>query len=73
MLALADADKAAGEADGQGRTLVPIAAQLELTLSLSAQLQLTLPSTQPKLTRGFGPKVLKLSSNVSEVSRRSSS
>ena len=54
-----------------GLTLVPFPAQLELTLSLSAQLKLALSPTQPKLTRGCAPKVLKLSSNVSNVSRRS--
>ena len=57
----------------QGLTLVPISAQLVLTLPLSAQLKPTLSPTQPKLTRGCGPKVLKLSSNVSDVSGRSSS
>jgi len=51
----------------QGLTLVPISAQLELALPLSAQLKLTLAPTQPKFTRGCGPKVLKLSSNVSDV------
>jgi len=57
----------------QGLTLVPISTQLELTLPLSAQLKLILSPTQAKLTRRCGPKVLKLSSNVSDVSRRSSS
>jgi len=57
----------------QGPTLVPISAQLEPTLPLSAQLKLTLSPAQPKLTLGSGPKVLKLSSDVSDVSRRSSS
>ena len=56
-----------------GLTLVPISAQLELTLSLSAQLELTLSPIQPKLTSGCVSKVLKLSSKVSDVSRRSSS
>ena len=51
----------------QGLTLVPIPAQLEVTLPLSAQLQLNLSSIQPKPTRGCVPKVLKLSSNVSDV------
>jgi len=32
---------------GQGLTLVPLSAQLELTLPLSAQLKLTLSPTQP--------------------------
>jgi len=58
---------------GQGLTLVPISAQLELTLPLSAQLKLDLSPIQPKLTRDFVPKLLKLSSTVSDVSRRSSS
>ena len=57
----------------QGLTLVPFSAQLELTLPMSAQLKLTVSPTSPKLTRGCGPKVLKLSSDVSDVSRRSSS
>jgi hypothetical protein len=57
----------------QGLTLVPISAQLELTLPLSAQLELTLSPTQPNLTRGCVPELLKMSSNVSDVSRRSSS
>ena len=48
-------------------TLVPISAQLELTLPLSAQLKLALSPTRPKLPRGCGPKVLKVSSNVSDV------
>jgi hypothetical protein len=47
--------------------------QPELTLPLSAQLKLTLSLTQPELLRGCGPKVLNLSSNVSDASRRSSS
>ena len=51
----------------QGLTLVPVSAQLELTLPLSAQLKLTLSPIQPKLTRGCGPTVLKLSSNGSDV------
>jgi len=58
---------------GQGLTLVPISAELELTLPLSAELKLTLSPTQAKLTRGCDLKVLKLSYNVSDVSRRSSS
>jgi len=58
---------------GQGLTLVPISAQLQITLPISAQLKLALSPAQPKFTRGCGPKVLKLSSNVSDVSRRSSS
>jgi hypothetical protein len=57
----------------QGLILVPISAQLELTLPPSAQLKLTLSLVRPKLTRGCVPKVLKLSSNVSGVYRRSSS
>jgi len=57
----------------QGLTLVPISAQFELTLPLSARLERTLSPLQPKLIRGCVPKVLKLSSNVSDVSRRSSS
>ena len=43
------------------------------TLPFSAQPKLTLSPIRPKLIRGYGPKVLKLSSNVSDVSRRSSS
>ena len=57
----------------QGLTLVPISTQLELTFPLSAQLKRTLSPILPSLTRGCVPKVLKLSSNVSDVSRRSSS
>ena len=60
-----------GVAHGQGLTLVPISAQLELTLPLSAQLEFTWSPICPKSTRGCGPKVLKLSPNVSDVSRRS--
>ena len=37
--------------DRQGLTLVPIPAQLELTLPLSAQLELTSSHTQPNLIR----------------------
>ena len=62
-----------GAPHAQGLTLVPVSAQLELTLPVSAQLKLTLSPPQPELTRGCGLKVLKLSSNVSDVSRRSSS
>jgi hypothetical protein len=40
------------EDEGQGLTLVPISAQLELTLPLSAQPELTFSPAQPKLTRG---------------------
>jgi len=57
----------------QGLTLVSISAQLEHTLPLSAQLKLTVSNVEPNVTRGCVPKVLKLSSNVSDVSRRSSS
>jgi len=51
----------------QGVTLVPISAQLELTASISAQLKLTMSPVQPKCTRGCVSKVLKMSSNVSDV------
>jgi len=51
-------------ARSQGLTLVPVSAQLEFTLPLPGQLKLTL-SPMPKLTRGCGPKVRKLSSNGS--------
>jgi len=51
----------------QGLTLVPISAQIELTLHLSAQIQLTLSTLQPKLTCGRVPQVLKLSYDVSAV------
>jgi hypothetical protein len=51
----------------QGLTLVPVSAQLEITLPRSAQLMLTLSPVQPKVTRGCVPRVLKLSSNVSDV------
>jgi len=59
----------------QGLTLVPISAQLELTLPVSAQRKLTVSPIQPKVNRGCVPKVLKLSStrSVNDVSRRSSS
>ena len=57
----------------QGLTLVPISAQLQLALPLSAQLKQTVCPMQPKLTRGCVPEVLKLSSDVSDVLRRSSS
>ena len=50
----------------QGLTLVPVIAQLELTLPFSAQLKLTLSPIQPQLTRGCVPKVLKFSSDVSD-------
>jgi hypothetical protein len=52
---------AAEEAGLQGLTLVPISAQLKLTVSPIC----------PKLICGCVPKKLKLSSNVSDVSRRS--
>jgi hypothetical protein len=58
---------------GQGLALVPTSAQLELTLPISAQLKLTLSPMSPTLIRRCVPRVLKLSSNVSDVSRRSSS
>jgi len=57
----------------QGLTLVPISAQLQLTLPLSAQLKLTLSPISPKLARECGPNVLKLSSDASDVYRRSAS
>jgi hypothetical protein len=57
---------------GQGLTLVHFTAQLELILPIAAQLELTLSPIQPKLIRGCVPKVLKVSSDVSDVSRRSS-
>jgi len=57
----------------QWLTLVPTSAQLELTLPLSAQLKLTSFPMSPNLTRGCVLKVLKLSSNVSDVAPRSSS
>jgi hypothetical protein len=57
--------RSAARAADQGLTLVPISAQLELTLPLSTQL--TLSPTPPRLSRGCGPKVLKLSSNGSDV------
>ena len=56
----------------QGLTPVPIFAQLELTFPPYTQLNLTLSPILPKVTRGCVPKVLKLSSNASDVSRRSS-
>ena len=52
---------------GQGLTLVPISAQLELTLPLFAQLKLTVSPVCPRLTRECVPKVLKLCPNVSDV------
>ena len=61
-----EAEKSGKAACGQGLTLVPISTQLEPTLPLSAQLKLTLCTI-------CVPKVIKLSSNVSYVSRRSSS
>jgi hypothetical protein len=57
----------------QGLNFVSNSAQLELTVPGRAQLKLTLSPIYPKLSRGCGPKVLKLSSNVSDVARRSSS
>ena len=57
----------------QGLTLVPNPAQLELTLPLAAQIKLTVSPVQANVTRGCVPKVLKLSSIVSDVSRRPSS
>ena len=59
--------KARGEGSGQGPTLVPISAQLELTLPISAQLELTWSPTYPNLTHGCVPKVHKLISHVSNV------
>jgi hypothetical protein len=61
------------EGERRGFTLVPIPAQLELTLPLTAQLWSTVSPIQPNVPRGCGPKVLKLSSNVSDASQRSSS
>jgi len=61
------------QAVDQGLTLVPSSAQLEVTLPRPAQIRLTASPIQPKFTRGCVPKVLKLSANVSDVSRRSSS
>jgi hypothetical protein len=59
--------------DGQGLTLVPVPAQVELTLPLSAKLKLTLSPVCPKSSRVCVPKVLRLRFNVSDVSRRCSS
>jgi hypothetical protein len=53
----------------QGLTLVPTSSQLELTLPLPAQPKLTVSPTHASCVRN----VLKLSSNVSDVSRGSSS
>jgi len=50
----------------QGLTLVPVSAQLELTLPLSAQLKLTVSPISPDVTRGCVLKVLKLSSKASD-------
>jgi len=61
------------ERERQGPPLVPISAQLELTLHVPAQRMMNLSPIYPKLTRGCVPKVLKMSSNVSDVFRRSSS
>jgi len=49
---------------------LPITAQLELTLPISAQLKLTVSPIpiRPSLTSGCVPKVLKLSSNMSDMS-----
>jgi hypothetical protein len=51
----------------QGLTLVPISAQLKLTLPISAQLRLTSSPIHPKSIRGCGPEVLKLTSNGSDM------
>ena len=51
---------------GQELKLVPTSVQLERTRPLSAQLKLTLSPVESNLTRGRVPKVLKLSSHVSE-------
>ena len=51
----------------QWLTLVPISAQLELTLPLSAQLEIAQSPIPSQSTHGCVPKVLKLSSNVSDV------
>jgi uncharacterized membrane protein YgcG len=69
---LAAAQDAVEAGRRQGLTLVPIPAQLEHTLPLSAQLKLTVAPIQTNVTLGRVPKVLKLSSEVSNVSRRSS-
>jgi len=45
-------------------------AQLQLTLPLSAQLKPSLSHIRPTLARGCVPKVLMLSSNVSDVCQR---
>jgi hypothetical protein len=52
---------------GLGSHSFPISAQLELTLPLSAQLKLTVSPILPNVTRGCVPKMLKCSSNVSDV------
>jgi len=57
-----------GAAVRQERTLVPISAQLELTLPVFAQLQLILFPNITQLNPWMCPKLLKLNSNVSDVS-----
>ena len=60
---------------GRGLSLVSISAERKLTLTLVAQLKFLLSPvdvSRTKITRGCVPEVLKLSSNVSDVSRRSS-
>jgi len=59
--------------NNQGLTLVPGSAQLELTLPFPAPLKLTVSPISPNVTNRCVPKMLKLSSNVSVVSRMSSS
>ena len=51
----------------QGLTLFSISAQLELPLPISAELELPLSPTYPKFTQGCVPEMLKLSCNVSDV------
>jgi hypothetical protein len=70
------AKKAAGKKKkaGGGLRSFPFPLNLSLlTLPLAAQLELTVSPIYPNVTRGCAPKVLKLSSIMSDVSRRHSS
>jgi len=73
----ADVDAVGEDANGNvggGLHWFPIPLNLSLLCTFPLNLSfLSLSPIKPRLTRGCVPKVLKLSSNVSNVSRRSAS
>jgi hypothetical protein len=58
---------------GRGLHSFPFPLNLSLISPIFAQLKLTVSSMYPNVTSGCVPKVLKMSSDVSDVSRTSSS